>query len=106
MSYVCPIVSPVRKRLSTLAAGFGLLLQACTPSAPPDSGGTPAPQATSAPPPARGTIDLVFTYGSEKEEWLKEVTATFNNERRKIASGKTIAVQAIPLGSGECIDEL
>src|SRR5262249_49753001 len=49
---------------------------------------------------------LVFTYGSEKEGWIKEVTAAFNAEGRKVASGKTIRVDAVPMGSGELIDEV
>jgi Ca-activated chloride channel family protein len=47
---------------------------------------------------------LTFVYGSEKEEWLKDVTADFNSRKIKSASGKTIAIHAIPLGSGETIE--
>ena len=48
---------------------------------------------------------MTFTYGSEKEEWLKDVTAVWNREGHKTAAGRTILVNAIPMGSGECIDE-
>jgi len=51
-------------------------------------------------------LEIVFTYGSEKEEWIKEVTETFNRENRKIASNKIIHITALPMGSGECIDEI
>ncbi len=54
----------------------------------------------------RNAVPLIFTYGSEKEQWITEVTNAFNAEGHKIASGKTIFVQAIPKGSGECIDTL
>jgi Ca-activated chloride channel homolog len=81
----------------TALAGV-LLLSACQASEAPPSG---APTAVPA-----GGLELTFTYGSEKEEWLKEATAAWNAERRKTSSGKTISVKAIPLGSGECIDEL
>jgi Ca-activated chloride channel family protein len=91
------------KKPIRLLAAAALLHAACSSEAPAPAPGASA--AASKPAPA-GKIDLVFTYGSEKESWLKEVTAAFNAQRQTTASGKTIAVQAIPLGSGECIDEL
>ncbi len=57
------------------------------------------------PPPTANELRLVFTYGSEKESWLKEVTAAFNRQTLK-HDGRTVVVEAIPMGSGECIDEL
>ncbi len=57
------------------------------------------------PPPSADQLRLTFTYGSEKETWLKEVTADFNRQGL-VQDGKTIVVEAIPMGSGECIDEL
>jgi Ca-activated chloride channel homolog len=51
-------------------------------------------------------LDVVFTYGSEKQIWIDESTAAFNTERRRTGSGKLIRVQPIPLGSGESIEEL
>jgi len=56
--------------------------------------------------PAAETINLTFTYGSEKEEWIKNVTAAFNREDHKTQAGKFVHVEAIPMGSGELIDEL
>jgi len=53
-----------------------------------------------------GALELLFTYGSEKEEWVKAVTGTFNQQRNKTSSGKTIFVKAVPQGSGESIDLL
>src|SRR3974390_1439722 len=67
-------------------------------SSPPE-GGAAAP----APP---DSIELLFTYGSEKERWINEVTDKFNREDRRAQGGKRIFVRAIPMGSGECIDEL
>jgi Ca-activated chloride channel family protein len=59
------------------------------------------------PKPADGkTVELLFTYGSEKEEWIKDVTAAFNQAGAKIANGKVIKVNAVPMGSGESIEEL
>jgi Ca-activated chloride channel family protein len=56
--------------------------------------------------PARDSLELVFTYGSEKEKWIKEVTDRFNREDHRAPGGKRIFVRAIPMGSGECIDEV
>jgi Ca-activated chloride channel homolog len=52
------------------------------------------------------TVTVTFTYGSEKEEWIKDVTKQFNDEGHKTADGRTIVVDALPMGSGECIDEI
>src|SRR5687767_2413505 len=52
------------------------------------------------------TLAITFTYGSEKENWIKDVTAAFNGSGVKTKSGKRVTVDAIPLGSGESIDEL
>jgi Ca-activated chloride channel family protein len=52
------------------------------------------------------TIDLVFTYGSEKQKWLADVTAQFNQGHFKSQSGKQIHVQAMPMGSGKAIQEI
>jgi Ca-activated chloride channel family protein len=49
---------------------------------------------------------LLFTYSSEKEGWIKDVTDQFNNGKYKTAKGNTISVKAIPMGSGDIIDEL
>jgi Ca-activated chloride channel family protein len=92
--------------LGGLATGL-LLLAACDSRTPESKGGpgTNAPSSTS----ARSTdaIQLTFTYGSEKEDWIKEATAAFNVDAAKGSlKGKKIVVDAIPMGSGECIDEL
>jgi Ca-activated chloride channel family protein len=58
-----------------------------------------------APLPTR-TLELVFTYGSEKEKWITEVTDQFNREGHRTAGGKPILVRAVPMGSGELIDEV
>jgi Ca-activated chloride channel family protein len=52
-------------------------------------------------------VTLVFTYGSEKEEWIKDLTAKFNADpAQTVAGGRRIRVEAVPLGSGESIEEL
>jgi len=51
-------------------------------------------------------VDVVFTYGSEKQGWIEETTAKFNNASHRTAAGKIIHVDAIPMGSGDCVDEI
>ncbi len=54
----------------------------------------------------RGSLELVFPYGSEKEKWIGDVTHDFNQQKIKTQSGKTIFVRALPMGSGETIDNI
>ncbi len=51
-------------------------------------------------------LDLLFAYGSEKEEWITEATAAFNRAGIKATDGRTIVVKALPMGSGECMDRV
>jgi Ca-activated chloride channel family protein len=51
-------------------------------------------------------VELTFTYGSEKKRWLEDVTKEFNKAGKKLPDGRAIRVEAIPLGSGECVEEL
>lgn len=53
-----------------------------------------------------GSLELVFTYGSEKEKWIKDVTDSFNRAGNKTAGGQRIFVRAIPSGSGELIQDI
>src|SRR6476659_9622696 len=59
---------------------------------------------SAAPPP--DSLELTFTYGSEKEKWINEVTDAFNRGNNRTSGGKHIFVRAIPMGSGEAIDEV
>ncbi len=54
----------------------------------------------------KDSIEVLFTYGSEKEKWIKEVTEGFNKGERRTSKGSVIFVNAIPKGSGESIDEI
>src|SRR4029078_11157205 len=54
----------------------------------------------------KGTVELEFTYGSEKEKWVKDVTDSFHASNAHLKSGKRIHVSQVERGSGECIDEL
>jgi Ca-activated chloride channel family protein len=57
-------------------------------------------------PALENVLELVFTYGSEKEEWIKQTTREFNDAQYKTSTGKVIQVRAIPMGSGECMGAL
>ncbi|HEY2585664.1 MAG TPA: VWA domain-containing protein [Tepidisphaeraceae bacterium] len=62
-------------------------------------------QTSAEPKPAGPTVEVTFLYGSEKRPWINDVTESFNRSETKIADGTRIHVNAIPLGSGECIDD-
>jgi len=51
---------------------------------PEGSGSSSAASATDNP----DALHLLFTYGSEKEEWIKEVTARFNDGNHRTAAGR------------------
>jgi len=54
----------------------------------------------------KDAVRLLFTYSSEKEDWVTDVTATFNQSGYKTKAGKQIYVDVIAEGSGECIDKI
>lgn len=84
--------------LSALVLFVGLsLLPACKPKSRSES----EPTSSSA-----NTLELTFTYGSEKEKWINQVTGEFNRANHRTSTGKRIFVRAIPMGSGEAIDEV
>src|SRR5262249_27239219 len=92
-SYFRTVILPCLSSVLLLALG-------CKKSPPPN------PEAQTQQPAPPNAIELVFTYGSEKEKWVNDVTASFNGSARRTGSGKQIFVRAIPMGSGECIDEI
>src|ERR1700722_17262958 len=51
-------------------------------------------------------IKLLFTYGSEKELWLKEVTEKFNAQQLTLPDGRRIHVDLKAMGSGQCVDSV
>ena len=53
-----------------------------------------------------GIIDVIFTYGSEKEDWVEAVTADFNQRAVKDGAGKVIRVTSLRRDSSDCLDEL
>ena len=63
-------------------------------------------QSANEPPRRKDSLEVLFTYGSEKEKWIKETTAAFNKEEHRTSKGNVIYINAVPKGSGECIDEL
>ena len=56
--------------------------------------------------PPDNSVEVLFTYGSEKQKWIEEVTPDFNARQIKLASGKPVRVKAVALGSGESMEEL
>jgi Ca-activated chloride channel homolog len=54
----------------------------------------------------QGALEIVFPYGSEKEKWINDVTAAFNHSAPRTQAGRQIFVRALPMGSGESIDNI
>lgn len=63
-----------------------------------------APSQPTAVPP--DVLKMSFVYGSEKKDWVNAVTQTFNNDKRKTSTGKTIFVDPYPIGSGESVTDI
>jgi Ca-activated chloride channel family protein len=93
------VLSPWLALSSAFFLVLVISLAAGCKSQPPSSQETPA----AAP---RGALELVFPYGSEKEKWINDVTDAFNRNGAKTQRGKTIFVRALPMGSGESIDNI
>ena len=70
------------------------------------AGFLPNARSTKPPQPSRPELELVLTYGSEKQKWIDEVTRQFNAAGRTLPSGERIKIIALPVGSGELIDEV
>jgi Ca-activated chloride channel family protein len=64
------------------------------------------PAAADREPAGRPEIEVLFTYGSEKQKWIDEVTATFNATGHTLKSGEKVRIKPVPVGSGELIDEV
>lgn len=86
---------------TVLIVGAAVLTTGCKSNKP-----SPASENGAAAPATPDSLELVFTYGSEKERWINEVTDKLNREDHRAQGGKRIFVRAIPMGSGECIDEV
>lgn len=56
-------------------------------------------------PPADALV-VRMLYGSEKQAWLEAVTTDFNTQRIASSSGKTIVVEAVPMGSADSMDRI
>jgi Ca-activated chloride channel family protein len=74
-----------------------LFLGGCKPKQPPP---TMARQEQAKP------LEITFAYGSEKERWIDDVTEAFNQGNFSTAGGSRIVVKAVPMASGEAMDEI
>ena len=52
------------------------------------------------------TIELLFAYGSEKQQWVDAVTQDFNHAGVRTQSGKRIRVKGVPMGSGAVMNDV
>src|SRR5215470_455335 len=95
-------ISPIQLRLSISAFLFVLVCLLFAPGCKSPSDSSKEAQQVA----PRGSLELIFPYGSEKEKWINDATAAFNRSGVKTASGKAIFVRALPMGSGESIDNI
>lgn len=51
-------------------------------------------------------VEVLFVYGSEKQDFIDAVTPAFNAERHALPDGKVIHVTPKPMGSGESKDDI
>ena len=96
-------------RIFSFCAIFALLaLTGCGDKKQPSGSGSPG-QPTRAPesaaPAAPAAVKLTFTYGSEKDAWLKAATQAFHSAQIRTAKGASIQVSLMPMGSGDCVRE-
>ena len=71
--------------------------------------GVPWSQEAAAAKPKDGkTLQVLFVYAPEKEEWAKDVTLAFNKSHPRIANGDTpfIRVRAVAENSADMIDDV
>ncbi len=86
---------------------FGSQFGGCSKSSSTPQTSQATGAAESGPPkPVGPLVEVTFTYGSEKKAWISKVTDDFNAAKHTIAKGTPIWINAIPEGSGDCIDEL
>jgi Ca-activated chloride channel family protein len=99
------VVRGISAYLALIGVGLTLVVTfvSCQ-RAPTDQTEAKKPDAT--PKVSESALEITFTYGSEKKAWIEEATDAFNAEKHAVTNGKQIHVTAIPLGSGDCIDEL
>lgn len=81
--------------LVLLVLMLGSMLVGCGGDAGQQDNGAPA-----------DALVVRMLYGSEKEAWIEEVTADFNNQRNTSSSGKPIFIEAVPMGSAESLDAI
>jgi Ca-activated chloride channel family protein len=67
-----------------------------TPASNSNPGNATAPQ----------SVDVLFVYGSEKQDWIDAVTPAFNDAHHTLPDGKIIHISTKPMGSGESKDDI
>ena len=87
-----------------------LVLAACSTTTTPNTSNqrpaqTPANQSFQCSAHSSNPVTLTMYYGSEKEAWINDVVATFNSQNITACDGP-ITVKAVPLGSGQSMQEI
>ena len=91
-------------RLFPIVLLGALAISACSKDSEVPAPNPSTSSSTDAAPP--GSLEIVFPFGSEKEDWLEAVTKDFNAAGHESSSGKPIYIKLMPMGSGECMEEV
>ena len=75
------------------------------PAAPAPANGASTAAPTKPQPAQVNSVELVFPYGSEKKAWIDAATQEFVASGVKTASGRSIVIKPLPMGSGDVVDE-
>jgi Ca-activated chloride channel family protein len=92
-----------RGRLQVLVVAVALAASGCRPK---ERAGENRPGTAAPPAPPANAVTVTFTYGSEKQKWIEEATERFHRSNPKTKDGRPIRIEAVPMGSGECVDEV
>jgi Ca-activated chloride channel family protein len=97
---LCGVVQFWGAVILVLLAGLGCDKDSANSSAPASSG---APAAVV---PVANGVDVLFVYGSEKQDWIDAVTPAFNAAHHALPDGKIVQIVCKPMGSGESKDDI
>jgi len=95
---------------ASLAGFFGCLvllgLASCDKSSSNSAASSNGTTAGAPATPSAEKVDVLFVYGSEKQDFIDAVTPVFNSELHKLPNGKIIHIVTKPMGSGESKDDI
>lgn len=97
--------TPLSRWLSVISLVIAGLAGCERPAAPAPATGASTAAPTKPQPAQVNSVELVFPYGSEKKAWIDAATQEFVASGVKTASGRSIVIKPLPMGSGDVVDE-